>query len=155
MRKHLAQRMKWVFTPTTVCASRAGWWLCPCLASASADSCHTGASYNSLAPCLTFCDPKPKSWPRSWLFHSPYPSALALTTCLSLSVGEDLTADPRHARNGVGNDWSCSEGAQDLGLSPEGSSTDLWVEGEPCSEAEGRERTQGRGKRVQGTGVGR
>lgn len=118
----------------------------PLLASASAHSCHTGATYNSLAPCLSFCDPKPRSWPPSWLFHSPYPSALALTTCLSLSVGEDLTADPRHARNGVGNDWSCSEGAQDLGLSPEGSSTDLWVEGEPCSEAEGQERTQGRGK---------
>ena len=72
--------------------------------------------------------------------HQPPPLSLALTTCLSLSAGEDLTADARHAGNGAGNDRSCSEGAQDLGLSPEGSSTDLWVEEEPCSEAMGRER---------------
>lgn len=114
-----------------------------------------GDTKSSLTPCLSFCDPQPKSQSPSWLCHSPQPSALTLTTCLSLSVGEDLTADPRHAGNGVGNDRSCSEGAQDLGLSPEGSSTDLWVEEEPCSEAEGQERAQGRGKGAQGIGVGR
>lgn len=71
-----------------------------------------------------------------------------MTTCLSLSIGEDLTADPWHAGNGVGNDRSCREGTQDLGLSPEGSSTDLWVEEEPCSETKGTEKAQGRGKRA-------
>lgn len=71
-----------------------------------------------------------------------------MTTCLSLSIGEDLTADPWHAGNGIGNDRSCREGAQDLGLSPEGSSADLWVEEEPCSETKGTEKAQGRGKRA-------
>lgn len=96
----------------------------------------------------------PSSGPPAKLLHSCHPSALALTTCLPLSVGEDLTADPWHTGNGVGNDWSGGEGAQDLSLPPNGSSTDLWVEEEPYSEAKGQERAQGRVKRAQGIGWG-
>ena len=111
---------------------------------------------SNVSPWLSFYDPVlprmcPPPEPASP--RSP-PLRLALTTCLTLSVGENLTADPRHAGNGVGNDRSCGEGAQDLGLSPKGGSTDLWVEEEPCSEATGRERAQGRGKRAEGTGAG-
>lgn len=48
----------------------------------------------------------------------PTLSPITRTTCLSLSVGEDLAADPGHAGYGIGNDWSGGEGAQDLGLAP-------------------------------------
>lgn len=75
--------------------------------------------------------------------------APSLPTCLSLSVGENLTADPRHAGYGVGDDWSRSEGAQDLCLSPEGGGADLQVEGEPCSGATARG-TQDGGWRLEG-----
>lgn len=103
----------------------------------------------TLSPGLTSADALLRPRMQPFLASRPQPPPLSpALTCLSLSIGEDLTADPRHAGNGVGNDWSRGEGAQDLGLSPEGGSTDLWVEEEPCSEAKGQERPE-RGKRAE------
>lgn len=74
--------------------------------------------------------------------HRSQHSALALATCLSLSIGEDLTADPRHAGNGARNDRR-REGAQDLGLSPKGSGTDLWAEEEALLRGHGASKGSG------------
>lgn len=104
-------------------------------------------------PYLSFYAMIFRSSPSPFLVGCPttQPLVPSLTTRLALSIREDLTADPGHAGNGVGNNWSCSEGAQDLRLSPEGGCTDLWVEEKPCSEAKRQERAE-RGKRAEDMG---